>query len=168
MTTTFLPLLLTIASPAVDHLMHVASTLPNHSSDFNFVSCRYCAIIGTPRNGRPSTSRAISVPLSANASVSACATGFTPPAVLPPSQITASEIPRGWTLERFSTESRYLNTSPLCSSWAILRRSSLSVMSRGLRLFGAVPAEGQHYTRLTRSPSGCVLARYVHLFFRTA
>ena len=78
-TTTFLPLSLTSASPAVDHLIAVASSFPNHSSDASFVSWRNCAIIGTPRNGRPRTSSAISVPFSANMSVNACATGFTPP-----------------------------------------------------------------------------------------
>ena len=58
-------------SPAVDHLSAVESSLPNHSRDTSFVSWRNCAIIGTPRNGSPSTSSAMSVPFSANMSVKA-------------------------------------------------------------------------------------------------
>ena len=90
LTTTFLPLSLTRKSPAVDHLSAVYSSLPNQSSETSLVSCRNWAIIGTPRKGRPSTSSAMSVPFRANMSVNACATGLTPPAALPPSQITAS------------------------------------------------------------------------------
>ena len=46
------------------------------------------------------TIMAMIVPFSANMSVNAWATGLTPPALLPPSQITASDMPTGWTLER--------------------------------------------------------------------
>ena len=89
--------------------------------------------MGTPRNGKPRTSSAISVPLSANISVNACATGFTLPCGLPPSQITASEIPRGWILDRLYMLSSSLNRSPVCSSCAIFSKSIFSGMILSLR-----------------------------------
>jgi len=68
------------------------------------------------------------VPLSAKVSVSACATGLTPPVKLPPSQMVASLMPRGFVVERLKTPYRYLKRSPLAYSCAIFSRSSFPLI----------------------------------------